>query len=97
MRHEANITYFRVPAKVACDGKCKKAWGRNTRPRNPDDTFKQDRELGIAPLDPGTYEGGYAKPVRAKYFPNKWCVRECERCVKTPYENPDAELVLPVF
>ena len=30
---EKTITYFGQQAKVACDGKCNKAWGRNSRPK----------------------------------------------------------------
>jgi hypothetical protein len=70
---------------LACDGMCEKAWGLNGRPRrvlsdNPDDyEFFSDRELGDAPSDPGTYEGGCGKPSRRVH--NKWCFRECERSV----------------
>lgn len=39
-----------------------------------------DSELQDAPIDPKTYEGNHAKPLTVKQFPNKWCVRECERC-----------------
>ena len=81
------IIFFGQKAKVACDGKCEKAWGRNTRPtiqlsdEDVDDfIWMGDNELGIAPYDPGTYEGCDAKPINSDKFPNKWCVRECERC-----------------
>jgi hypothetical protein len=50
---------------------------------DPDDfAWLSDDELGDAPVDPGTYEGGHAKPVGATSAEhmNKWCVRECERC-----------------
>lgn len=85
---ELTITYFGQQAKVCCDGKCSKAWGINNRPRvrlsdNEDDydyEYLADGELGDAPSDPGTYEGGHAKPSSSSEFPNKWCVRECERC-----------------
>ena len=83
---EAIIQFFGQPAKVACDGKCHKAWGINTRPKlqlSPTDeddfVWMSDGELGTAPSDPGTYEGGDAKPSSSALFPNKWCVRECER------------------
>lgn len=94
----AIITYFGKERVVKCDGRCDKAWGVSGRPRkqlsdDPDDyVFLPDSELGIAPIDPGTYEGGHAKPENADYFPNKWCVRECERCImsypgdKVPFE-----------
>ena len=69
---------------VSCDSKCEKAWGRNSRPTlglNPEsDDYLPDDQLGIAPADPGTYEGGVGKPSDPSQFPNKWCVRECERC-----------------
>ncbi len=87
--HEKLITFCGQPAKVACDGKCHKAWGRDGRPRvllsNEDDDYAwlADDELGAAPLDPGTYEGGDGKPLSAAEFPNRWCVRACERCSKS--------------
>lgn len=83
---ESVIQFFGQPAKVACDGLCSKAWGRNSRPTvqlsDDDDDFETlaDYELGQAPADPGTYEGGHGKPASSAEFPNKWCVRECERC-----------------
>lgn len=83
---EAIITYFGQKAKVNCDGNCQKAWGINQRPyiqlsdNENDIAWLADDELDNAPDDPGTYEGGYGKPASAKFFPNKWCVRECERC-----------------
>ncbi len=78
------------PVTAVCDGKCNKAWGTNNRPKvylhpegedgDPDDYyFLPDHELGEAPEDPGTYEGGHAKPVDDDDLMNKWCVRECER------------------
>jgi hypothetical protein len=83
---EALITYCGQTARVCCDGNCWKAWGLGIRPHeqlseNVDDVvYFADDELGIAPDDPGTYEGGHAKPRSAAEFPNKWCVRACERC-----------------
>lgn len=85
-RNEAIITYFGQKAKVACDRQCSKAWGTNNRPRvqlsDKEDDYASlaDGELGDAPVDPGTYEGDQAKPHSPDEFPNKWCVRECERC-----------------
>ncbi len=82
---QANITYFGQKVTAACDGNCAKAWGVSQRPEiqlsgDPDDTvLLADGELGIAPTDPGTYEGGHGKPLDVSGFPNKWCVRECER------------------
>lgn len=68
---EKLITYCGQPAKVGCDEKCHKAWGSNSRPKvrlSKDDYddyyYLSDDELGVAPIDPGTYEGGCAKPTR---------------------------------
>lgn len=74
---------------IACDGKCNKAWGVNCRPsvdldgKNEDNNYMvPDGDLGEAPKDPGTYEGGHGKPYNAQSGEdmNKWCFRECERC-----------------
>jgi hypothetical protein len=80
------ITWFSHDALLACDARCDKAWGINNRPKiefdpdEPDDyAFLPDHDLGIAPDDPGTYEGGHAKPVAPGERLNKWCARECER------------------
>lgn len=95
------ITYFGRPAAVGCDGKCYKAWGINKRPKkqlsdNPDDyEYPGDYLLGDAPEDPGTSEGGKAKPTRPEDRLNTWCVKERERCGMT---NPEGHLVeLPDF
>lgn len=83
--NEAVITYCGQQAKVVCDRQCNKAWGINTRPRvqlsddEDDYAFLADGELGDAPIDPGTYEGQDGKPESPNEFPNRWCVRECER------------------
>jgi hypothetical protein len=76
---------------IACDARCDKAWGISQRPRvelssvEPDDyAFWADGELGVAPVDPGTYEGGHGKPRRPQDRLNKWCFRECERCAEAP-------------
>lgn len=83
------VTYFGQPMAVACDAKCHKAWGINSRPKIPldptdedDFVYLADDQLGDAPDDPGTYEGGDAKPQSPDARMNKWCVRECERCVR---------------
>lgn len=97
---QASIRYFGKPAVVACDGRCSKAWGRNGRARvvlsddGDDFAFLSDRELGVAPADPGTYEGGDGKPETSAAFPNRWCVRECERSVLAA---EGARVVLPDF
>jgi len=64
---------------LACDGKCYKAWGMNSRSTRQlsediDDYFYfADNELGMAPIDPGTYEGCFSKPEDKQL--NKWCAR----------------------
>lgn len=103
-RNEALIAYFSQPARVACDRQCHKAWGINNRPRilldpdNPDDyVFLADGELAAAPADPGTYEGGQGKPSTPDAFPNKWCVRECERCALSAPGESALPLALPDY
>lgn len=92
------ITYSGKAAKVGCDEKCHKAWGVVARPKiqlseDEDDVVHlADDELGAAPVDPGTYEGGDGKPVNLSSIPNKWCLRQCERC---SWAKPN-ELHLPV-
>jgi hypothetical protein len=94
------ITFCGQAAVLCCDGNCKKAWGRNCRPKeqlsNDDDDweFLSDDELGEAPSDPGTYEGGYGKPDNASMCLNKWCARECER---SELLRPDEAIVLKDF
>lgn len=86
MINEVIIMFSGQKAHVNCDRKCSKAWGISNRPKiqfsdDEDDTaFLADYELEEAPEDPGTYEGGQAKPISPNDFPTKWCVRECERC-----------------
>lgn len=81
------IKYFSQNTKVDCDRKCNKAWGINNRPKdqlsdNEDDyEWLSDDELPEAPEHPGTWEGRDTKPKTPDLFPNKWCVRECERSV----------------
>ena len=90
------IKAFGEALEIRCDGKCSKAWGVNNRPQehfdpaDPDDyAFLADQEIeGDAPRDPGTYEGGHGKPSGEDLTDparmNKWCFRECERCVEAP-------------
>ena len=66
------------PMAIACDGKCHLAWGINWHGK------KGKR----APENPGTSEGGDMKPRRAADRLNKWCCRECERCVSADYRGP---------
>ncbi len=95
------IRFFGQSATLACDGKCEKAWGINTRPRvdldpnNPDDYYSlSDDELGEAPADPGTYEGGHGKPDADNKLESKWCARECER---STLKRPGEPIVLRDF
>ena len=100
---EKIITYFGQKAKVKCDEKCNKAWGANTRKKqqlskDEDDwAYLSDDELEKAPIDPRTYEGGQAKPTNKENIPNKWCVRECERCVMSTPNEFDKPLLLKDF
>lgn len=106
-RFEKVLTYFGQRAKVACDGRCEKAWGISDRPRvllgngtDPDDyAWLSDAEVGDAPTDPGTYEGDHGKPVdvTGPEHMNKWCVRACERCVMSDPGKWEAPLPLPDF
>lgn len=73
------IVAYGRPMILSCDANCSKAWGRNSRPQRPNGAEVPDSELGIAPVDPGTYEGGHAKPKTEDERLNKWCFRECER------------------
>jgi len=92
--NKANITYMEQAAVVICDRQCNKAWGWSLRPHHhldedemDDILWLADDELGEAPRSPGSYEGGQTKPRNPDQFPNKWCVRQCERCVmKRPGE-----------
>ena len=105
-RFEKAITFCGQPARGACDGKCSKAWGLSVRPRirlsesDPDDyVWLADDELNDAPVEPETSEGGQHKPrdARSAEDMNKWCVRECERCVITQPGAPNAPLPLRDF
>lgn len=91
------ITFMGIPAAVACDARCDKAWGRSSRPRqqlsDDEDDFEWlgDDELGTAPADPGTCEGSDSKPALPVL--NRWCVRECERCAMTPPDGSQVTLL----
>jgi hypothetical protein len=95
-----NILYCGQATVLACDGKCEKAWGLDTRPHvdldpeNPDDFyFLSDAELGQAPDDPGTEEGGHRKPQSPEQkLESKWCARQCER---STLARPGKSIVLP--
>lgn len=82
------VYYFERPIVLVCDARCDKAWGVSQRPRvaldpsDPDDkAWLADDELGTAPVNPGTYEGIDGKPNGPDWRLNRWCARECERCV----------------
>lgn len=96
--NEAFIVFAGQKARIKCDRKCDKAWGINSRPRQQIDEesycFMADDELGVAPETPGTYECADAKPLTPDEFPNKWCVRECERCAMSNPGEWDKELEL---
>ena len=94
------IVFFGEKVLLCCDGKCNKAWGINGRQRvgDPDDDiYVKDSELGIAPVDPGTYEGGEGKPFsdtcESAEGMNKWCTRECERSAIVALDEDN--LILP--
>jgi hypothetical protein len=79
-----------------------KAWGIQCRPKvqlsEEDDDYEwlADDELGNAPLDPETYEGGHGKPDNNQVESiNKWCARQCERSIV--WDRADAPPVLPDF
>lgn len=97
------ITYFGQKAKIGCDENCTKAWGINTRPKllltddEDDYCYLSDTELKEAPIDPGTYEGGQAKPKYQTEMLNKWCARECERCVMSKPNEYDKPLIFVDF
>jgi hypothetical protein len=85
---------------ACCDENCNKAWGVQNRPsiklsENIDDiVYLSDNETDDAPINPGTYEGGHVKPINKQLIPNKWCVRECERCI---FVEDGEEIILPDF
>jgi len=99
-----SITAFGRSLTLVCDGRCDKAWGINHRPhvqlgdgKDPDDyCWIPDQELGEAPRDPGTYEGGHGKPSGEPLTDpgrmNKWCFRQCER---SDSFEPGEPLVVP--
>jgi hypothetical protein len=92
-----SIIYFGKSCILACDAKCEKAWGMNSRPRDDDEIELPDSVLGIAPIDPGTYEGfgdDGGKPTCEEERLNKWCARECER---SDIKDKIEDIVLPVF
>jgi hypothetical protein len=96
--NEKIVQYFAQPMKVGCDEKCNKAWGWANRPSEENEDGEviywfSDSDLGDAPVNPGTYEGRDAKPLSPKEFPNRWCVRQCERCTRSKFGESDKPLV----
>lgn len=59
--------------------------------------YCSDDELEEAPIEPQTYEGGDAKPINNSEIGNRWCVRECERCVMSDVGQYKEVLVLRDF
>lgn len=98
--HTKSIIWSGRTVTLACDGQCPKAWGQSKRPKmrfdeadTDDNAMYADHELGTAPADPGTYEGGHAKPAGPGAM-NKWCSRECER---SKIFEAGQKVVLPDF
>ena len=95
---KTEITYCGESLICACDGLCEKAWGLNNRKHeslskdDSDIVWLADIELGTAPINPGTSEGGQLKPLWHPTKHNKWCVRECER---SELFEPGVAIVLP--
>jgi hypothetical protein len=91
---QKEISFCGKKCILACDAKCEKAWGINSRPKvelssDPDNyELLADGELGEAPIDPGTYEGGDEKPQDKFSRLNRWCARECERSVMIDVGDP---------
>jgi hypothetical protein len=85
---------------LTCDNNCEKAFGIRERPYiqldgNVDNiAWLSDDEVGIAPIDPGTDEGGHRKPTCEKEKLNKWCFRQCERCSEF---NQGEEVIVKSF
>jgi hypothetical protein len=86
------IVAFGERQVIACDKKCEKAFGLNGRPfeqlsEDVDDiVWLADSEVGIAPTSGKTVimsEGFNMKPNPdlEDSLLNKWCYRQCERCV----------------
>ena len=98
------IRYLGSRVVVACDRKCEKAWGISLRSKKQlseqdvdDFVYLSDLELGTAPGNPGTYEGGEGKPISPNEFPNRWCIRQCERCVMSKQLLSPIKLAVNLF
>jgi len=79
------IQYCGQPMGVGCDGRCDLAigidWCLNDG-KTPDLLQIKRNGYTLAELrsDPGSSEGDERKMFNDSGFPNKWCVRQCERC-----------------
>lgn len=63
--------------------------------RSDDYVYEADSALGEAPANPGTSEGFQYKPQDGEPRPNKWCIRECERCYMSAPGREDDPPALP--
>jgi len=84
------------PQLFFMEGGPPRALRKGEEPRDYDDyVWVGDDELGEAPADPGTYEGGHGKPSGTPITDgdrmNKWCFRECERSSSF---NPNEPILL---
>lgn len=86
-----SVIYFGQQVALGCDERCEKAWGVCCRPTSGDE-YLADDELGLAPVNPGTYEGEDGKPTCPDARPNKWCARQCERSVMVAHREGTAVL-----
>ncbi len=100
----SQIAWFFSWSLLCCDAKCDKAWGHNGgRPQvtfsdDPDDyAYLPDSEVGTAPANPDTAEGGDMKPTHVLTRHNKWCARECERSSIVSLTSQCMELELRDF
>lgn len=94
---EKLVQFCGQPMRVACDERCTKAWGIQNRPRDAAGNFLPDDDLGFAPSNPGTYEDADGKPGPGDTIPNKWCVRQCERCYESAMGQSALPPILPDF
>lgn len=85
-KHNTVIPYCGQPVAVGCDGRCDLAVGIDWTTDDGEYDLLEIKRCGETlislRMNPGTTEGGEAKPASPREFPNKWCVRQCERCKK---------------
>jgi len=70
---------------VGCDGQCGLAIGigwylEDGETLDVEAIKEEGTTLEHLRKDPLSSEGGERKPASDSEFPNKWCVRQCERC-----------------